>query len=384
MATKVSLPAHNTRRNDMAHSTNGVKSAAAGSPALVKTMLECVGVTKSFGDTIAVDGFNLTIPQGEVIALLGPSGCGKTTALRLIAGFSNPEAGAISIGGEPVHQTGRSVPPEKRRVGMVFQEGALFPHLTVEQNISYGLPKDADRSQRVQEVVSLTGLDGLAQRMPHELSGGQQQRVALARALAPRPELLLLDEPFSNLDPGLREQVRRDVMSILRASGITAVFVTHDQEEAMYVGDRLAVMNRGKIEQQGTPEEIFHHPSTKFVAEFVGMVDFVPASWEGDRIVTALGTTDLPRQPVSEGSLEVMVRPDCVDCYPSADGEGVITDREFRGAFYLYRVALTSSGGSVRCLRSHTDEYPVGATVTVKVRDGHALRPFLDGSALTS
>jgi iron(III) transport system ATP-binding protein len=346
-------------------------------------MLECVGVTKNFGDTIAVDEFNLTIPQGEVIALLGPSGCGKTTALRLIAGFSNPEAGSISIGGEPVHQTGRSVPPEKRRVGMVFQEGALFPHLTVEQNIAYGLPKDADRSQRVQEVVSLTGLDGLAQRMPHELSGGQQQRVALARALAPRPELLLLDEPFSNLDPGLREQVRRDVMSILRASGITAVFVTHDQEEAMYVGDRIAVMNRGKIEQQGTPEEIFHHPSTKFVAEFVGMVDFVPARWEEGRIVTALGAADLPYRPVSEGSLEVMVRPDCVDCHPSADGEGVITDREFRGAFYLYRVLL-ASGGTVRCLRSHTDEYPVGATVTVKVRDGHAMRPFVDGLALTS
>ena len=383
MATKVNLPAHSTQRNQMAHSTNGVKSVAAGSPALVKTMLECVGVTKHFGDTIAVDGFNLTIPQGEVIALLGPSGCGKTTALRLIAGFSNPEAGSISIGSESVHQTGRSVPPEKRRVGMVFQEGALFPHLTVEQNISYGLPKGADRSQRIQEVVSLTGLDGLAQRMPHELSGGQQQRVALARALAPRPELLLLDEPFSNLDPGLREQVRRDVMSILRTSGITAVFVTHDQEEAMYVGDRIAVMNRGKIEQQGTPEEIFHHPSTKFVAEFVGMVDFVPARWEKGRIVTALGAADLPYQPVSEGSLEVMVRPDCVDCHPSDEGEGVITDREFRGAFYLYRVLL-ASGGAVRCLRSHTDEYPVGATVTVKVRDGHALRPFVDGLALIS
>ncbi len=345
-------------------------------------MLECVGVAKRFGDTVAVDGFNLNIPQGQVIALLGPSGCGKTTALRLIAGFENPEAGLITVGDEPVCEPGRSLPPEKRRVGMVFQEGALFPHLTVEQNISYGLSKDADRPERVQEVVNLTGLDGLTQRMPHELSGGQQQRVALARALAPRPELLLLDEPFSNLDPGLRVRVRRDVMSILRSSGITAVFVTHDQEEAMYVGDRIAVMNRGKVEQQGTPEEIFHHPRTKFVAEFVGMVDFVPAYLENGQLVTAIGKADLPYQPICERSLEVMVRPDCVDCCLADEGEGVITEREFRGAFYLYRVVL-SSGGVVHCLRPHTDEYPVGATVSVKVRDGHALRPFVDGFALS-
>ena len=351
--------------------------------AVPETMLECVGLTKRFGDNVPVDGFNLTIPQGEVVALLGPSGCGKTTALRLIAGFLNPEAGAISIGGEAMHQPGRSVPPEKRRVGMVFQEGALFPHLTVEQNIAYGLAKDDDRAQRIQEVITLTGLDGLAQRMPHQLSGGQQQRVALARALAPRPELLLLDEPFSNLDAGLREQVRRDVMSILRVSGITAVFVTHDQEEAMYVGDHIAVMNRGKIEQQGTPEEIFHRPATKFVAEFVGTVDFLPARWEAGRLVTPVGTAELPGCPAAAGLLEVMVRPDCLDCYPSAQGEGVIADREFRGAFYLYRVAL-ASGEVVRCLRSHTEEYPVGAKVTVKVRDGHALRPFVDGHALIS
>ncbi len=343
-------------------------------------MLECVGLTKRFGDTIVVDGFNLNIPQGQIVALLGPSGCGKTTALRLIAGFADPEAGGIRIGGAPVYEPGRSVPPEKRRVGMVFQEGALFPHLTVEQNIAYGLPRDGDRAERVREVATLTGLDRLTRRMPHELSGGQQQRVALARALAPRPELLLLDEPFSNLDPGLREQVRRDVMSILRGSGITAVFVTHDQEEAMYVGDRIAVMHRGRIEQQGTPEEIFHRPATKFVAEFVGMVDFLPAHCAAGQLVTPVGVVDFPARPVTEGRLEVMVRPDCLDCYPAAQGEGVIADREFRGAFYLYRVAL-ASGSVVRCLRSHTDEYPVGATVTVKLRDGHALRPFVDGRA---
>ena len=242
--------------------------------------LKCANLTKRFVDVLAVNGLNLSIPQGQILALLGPSGCGKTTVLRMIAGFTHPDAGSIEINGNQVFETGRNMPPEKRQVGMVFQEGALFPHLTVEQNIAYGLPKNSERQERIQEVVSLTGLDDLTRRMPHELSGGQQQRVALARALAPRPELLLLDEPFSNLDPGLRDQVRRDVMSILRSSGITAVFVTHDQEEAMYVGDSIVVMNRGMVEQQGAPEDIFHRPNSRFVAEFVGMVDFLAGRQE--------------------------------------------------------------------------------------------------------
>ena len=265
-------------------------------------MLECVEVTKHFNDVMALEGFTLRVPQGQVVALLGPSGCGKTTALRLIAGFAQPDSGTISIGGETAHDSRRSVPPEKRKVGMVFQEGALFPHLTVEQNIAYGLGKEEDRAERVREVVAMTGLEGLTQRMPYELSGGQQQRVALARALAPRPELLLLDEPFSNLDPGLREQVRRDVMGILRGSGITAIFVTHDQVEAMFVGDTIAVMNKGRIEQEGAPEEIFHHPDTKFVAEFIGTVDFLPARWEEGEIITAVGAAPCPNRPAGRSS----------------------------------------------------------------------------------
>ena len=216
-------------------------------------MLDCVNLAKRFNGVVALDGFSVQVPRGRILALLGPSGCGKTTALRLMAGFCNPDAGSIRVASETVYGQGVSTPPEKRRIGMVFQEGALFPHLTVERNIAYGLPRGEDRSRRIAELVQLTGLEGLTQRMPYELSGGQQQRVALARALAPRPELLLLDEPFSNLDPGLREQVRRDVVAILRSSDITAVFVTHDQEEAMYVGDTIAVMNRGRIEQQGDP-----------------------------------------------------------------------------------------------------------------------------------
>ena len=243
------------------------------------------------------------------------------------------------------------------------------------------LSRDDQRSDRVAEVVRMTGLEGLTHREPYELSGGQQQRVALARALAPRPKLLLLDEPFSNLDPGLREQVRRDVMAILRANHITAIFVTHDQEEAMYVGDTIAVMNGGRIEQHGTPEQIFHHPRTKFVAEFIGMVDFIPGSQKAGRIETAIGAADWHKETRLEGLLEFMTRPDCVECFSSGETNGTIVERKFRGAFYLYRIAL-DCGGTVRSLLSHTDEHQVGARVSARVRSGHSLRPFLDGMAL--
>ena len=381
MATKVEYPTAAYSGVQVSSSTEEPCLMSDTPSKTERAMLECHNITKRFDDVLALEEFDLQVPQGQIVALLGPSGCGKTTALRLIAGFSHPDAGSIRIAGESVHEDRRSVPPEKRRVGMVFQEGALFPHLTVEQNIAYGLSKEDNRAERIDEVVRMTGLEGLTQRMPYELSGGQQQRVALARALAPRPELLLLDEPFSNLDPGLREQVRRDVMGILRGSGITAVFVTHDQEEAMYVGDTIAVMNRGKIEQQGTPHDIFHRPESKFVAEFIGMVDFVPARWEDAQFVTAIGSTGWPTPPSAEGVLEAMVRPDCVECYPAEDGNGVVADREFRGAFYLYRIAL-NSGGFVRCLLSHTDEYEVGERVAVHVRCGHSLKPFMDGVAL--
>ena len=247
--------------------------------------VQCTGVSKQFAgaEGHALQNLDLVAQSGNILALLGPSGSGKTTALRIIAGFEAPDSGTVEIAGQRVAGPGRFVSADRRRVGMVFQEYALFPHLTVAGNVGFGIGDKAVRARRVDEALELVGMAELGDRMPHELSGGQQQRVALARALCPQPAVLLLDEPFSNLDEALRKQVRREVRDILKFTGSTALFVTHDQDEALFMGDYVAVLDQGALQQAATPEEIYHAPATRFVAEFIGIADFLPVSYEDGR-----------------------------------------------------------------------------------------------------
>jgi iron(III) transport system ATP-binding protein len=310
-------------------------------------LLDLSGVTKRYtaDGPAAVDGLSVSVERGSILALLGPSGCGKTTTLRLIAGFESPDVGTIEIAGRVVAEgRGAGVPPEERGVGLVFQDYALFPHLTVEDNVGFGLHRQGKRARRdrVRDVLGLVGLAEFGPRYPHELSGGQQQRVAVARALAPAPALLLLDEPFSNLDADLRAQMRDEVEKILRTTGTTAVFVTHDQEEAFTIADAVGVLDHGRLEQLGSPEAIYHRPATPFVAEFVGAADFIPGVVASEGIVTELGVFENVNARGIGETTRVMIRPDDVTFTPREDGDAVILRRYFRGSENLYCLVLPS------------------------------------------
>lgn len=341
----------------------------------------CRGLRKSFGGQSVVEDVSFTVTAGHILALLGPSGCGKTTTLRLVAGFEELDQGSIKIDGRTVAAGDQHMPPERRRVGMVFQDYALFPHLSVAGNVAFGLPREERRNGQVEDVLALVGLKGAGDRMPHELSGGQQQRVALARALAPKPVVLLLDEPFSNLDAALRVAVRQEVKDLLKQSGTTAVFVTHDQEEALFLGDEIAVMHDGRLEQVGTAETVFHQPRTRFVAEFVGQTDFVSGTASERGVETPLGT--LPRSlSLSPGSVvDVAVRPDDVKLIAAPDGGAQIISRQFLGIAYMLRVLLPD-GSVVHSWQAHPIDLPVGSTVKATIRPGHTLPCFLDGVAV--
>jgi len=340
----------------------------------------CAQLTRTFSNVTAVNGLNLSVQSGTILAVIGPSGCGKTTLLRLLAGFERPTAGQISIGGRLVAGAGHWLPPDKRQVGMVFQNYALFPHLTVFENVAYGLARlpRAARVAQVQRLLELVGLSAQQGRLPHELSGGQQQRVALARALAPEPAVVLLDEPFSNLDATLRRTMRGEVRSILHATGATAVFVTHDQEEALFLGDQIAVINQGHLEQVGGPEVIFQSPATRFVADFMGTTDFVPGQVVADGLATEIGFLPLQLKLPVGAAVDVAVRADDLHLALDAQAPGQIVARQFLGAQQLYQVRLPS-GLVVHSLQPHVQDWLVGAAVRVRLAPGHPLACFQDG-----
>ncbi|MEX2247092.1 MAG: ABC transporter ATP-binding protein [Dehalococcoidia bacterium] len=304
--------------------------------------LRCTGVTKRFGDVQALRGVDLDVERGHTMALLGPSGCGKTTLLRLIAGFELPGGGAIMLGGRTLNAPGVFVAPEKRRVGMVFQDFALFPHLSVASNIAFGMKRRSGRRGRIEELLEMVGLAGLGDRMPHELSGGQQQRVALARSLAAEPDLILLDEPFSNLDPGMRQRLRAEVRQLLESLGMTAMFVTHDQEEALSVAERVAVMLDGRVLQVGRPAEVYSAPANRDVAEFLGDANFIAGELQDGRVACELGSIDVPQ--AGSGAVEVMVRPESL----LLSGEGgrpvEVVAQEYFGHDQMVTVRLPGGG----------------------------------------
>ncbi len=342
--------------------------------------IELRSVSKWFRhDTPAVYQASLQAPRGALLALLGPSGCGKTTTLRLIAGLETPDAGEIFLAGERVAGGGAWTPPERRSVGMVFQDYALFPHLTVRENVAFGLNGRSarERMTRVSDLLALTGLTDLADRYPHQLSGGQQQRVALARALAPDPQVILLDEPFSNLDAVLRKATREEVRRILRQSGATAIFVTHDQEEAFSIADIVVVMRNGAIEQIGAPHDIYLRPATRTVATFVGEANFVPARASGRCAECVLGK--VPLAAPRNGPVEVMVRPEAIDLCPDSAGCGLIEEIVFFGHDQLVGIRMCD-GSLIQARTGPRIDIAPGARVAVRVQGETVAFPHEDGA----
>ncbi|HEX2154476.1 MAG TPA: ABC transporter ATP-binding protein [Acidimicrobiia bacterium] len=315
-------------------------------PAIHPGRLVVEGVSKTFGGQPILSGVDLTVEAGSTVVLLGPSGCGKTTLLRIVAGLETADSGSVSLGERRLAGSSLHLPAERRRIGMVFQDWALFPHLDVAANVGYGLDREERNSGRVEETLELVGLDRFGSRMPHTLSGGQQQRVAIARAIAPRPEALLLDEPFSNLDAALRAQVRSDTHALLHEIGVTALFVTHDQEEAFVLADEVAIMRDGRIRQQGDPDVVYSHPVDPWVAAFVGDANVFDVDAAGGVASSPVGTLSLADRV--DGFCRVLVRPEELEIGPGDEGEVVAV--EYYGHDTTYRVALPETEVVVRAM----------------------------------
>jgi putative spermidine/putrescine transport system ATP-binding protein len=345
--------------------TAGHVSTGAGVPVTLD------GLTRTFGAVRALDGLSLEIAPGEFVALLGPSGCGKTTALRIVAGFENADAGSVTVNGKDVSP----VPAAKRDMGMVFQSYSLFPNMSALDNVGFGLRmrklKTTERNNRASELLDMVGLTEHAKHYPHQLSGGQQQRVALARALAIEPQVLLLDEPLSALDAKVRLQLREQIRSLQQRLGTTTMFVTHDQEEALSMADRVGVMRNGKFEQVAAPGELYAKPATAFVAEFVGIMNRIPGDFQGHQQVRVLGAVvpvhgDTPAG--LSGDVDVLVRPEGLHITVQPGGNGIVTDRTFLGS--VTRLSIRLDGDvTVKVDKPSTEAFdmPPGASVEISL-----------------
>lgn len=340
------------------------------------SLLKLERLRHGYGQHPVIEDFSFALAEGEIGCLLGASGCGKTTVLRLIAGFERPQAGSIFLRDEAIASTRRFLPPEKRKIGMVFQDYALFPHLTVAENVAFGLrEKSAQARRRVDELLALVGLSTLARRYPHELSGGQQQRVALARALAPSPHLMLLDEPFSNLDIDLRERLSIEVRTILKETQTAAILVTHDQHEAFAVADVIGVMREGRIEQWDTPYNLYHRPATRFVADFVGQGVFLPGKVLGAATVAIeLGVLGcrLAADVAGDEIVDILLRPDDIIHDDASAMKAEVVAKAFRGAEFLYTLRLPSGSQVLALVPSHHN-HAIGEKIGIRLAVDHVV-----------
>ncbi|GAB5382183.1 MAG: ABC transporter ATP-binding protein [Aliiglaciecola sp.] len=342
-------------------------------------MLKLTDISVDYGQIRAVNKVNFSLEKGQIGCLLGPSGCGKTSVLRAIAGFEPITSGTIEISHQLMSEYAGQVMPEKRNVGIVFQDFALFPHLSVAQNIAFGLKQGtkSEKQQRVQKVIELVELTGQESRFPHELSGGQQQRVALARAIAPKPEVLLLDEPFANLDADLRESLASQIRNIIKYEQITALMVTHDQHEAFYVADVIGVMSAGKMQQLGNAYDLYHRPVNRFIASFIGEGVFVPGTITSqNQLQTALGVLEVPtsKRIDNHSKCQILVRPDDVIHDDNSKTLAKVVNKSFRGSHIMYELNLLDRHQQrVLCLAPSHHDHHIGESIGIRLELEHVV-----------